>query len=153
MNAIKRNRLLVVLAALLVLGSGSVVAQTGRLELNIPNFDMFTPTDWIDAATFTLKESIPAGVSGTIFTSQALDVYLEGRVLKQTSSDPFPIELATFYISAHTPIRVKEERGGRFAYDMSIGSLSKGTEFDVTYRENTPEVDKLKDQLKLLRKY
>lgn len=148
MNAIKRNRLLVVLAALLVLGSGSVVAQTGRLELNVPDFDMFTPTDWIDAATFTLKESIPAGISGSIITSETLDVYLEGKVLKQSSGDPGPVELASFYITGRTPIRVRNPRGGEFVYDMSVGSLSRGTEFDVTYRENTVEIDKLKDQLK-----
>lgn len=147
MNAINRNRLLLVLAAMLVLGSGSIVAQTGRLELNIPNFDVFTPTDWIEAATFTLKESIPAGISGTIVTSQAMDVYLEGRVLKQATGDPGPLELATFYIARSTPIRVTRPRGSEFAYELSVGALSRGTEFDVSYRENKTEVDKLKDQL------
>lgn len=147
MNAINRNRLLLVLAAMLVLGSGNVVAQTGRLELNIPNFDVFTPTDWIEAATFTLKESIPAGISGTIVTSQAMDVYLEGRVLKRATGDPGPLELATFYIARSTPIRVTRPRGSEFAYELSVGALSRGTEFDVSYRENKTEVDKLKDQL------
>ena len=147
MNAIKRNRLLAVLAAMLAVGSGSVVAQTGRLELDIPNFDMFSPTDWINAATFTLKESIPAGISGSIVTSQELDVYLEGRVLKQATGDPAPVELASFYISRSTPIRVARPRGSEFSYEMSVGSLSRGTEFDVSYRENKVEVDKLKDQM------
>lgn len=147
MNAINRNRLLLVLAAMLVLGSGSVVAQTGRLELNIPNFDVFTPTDWIDAATFTLKESIPAGISGSIITSTAMDVYLDGRVLKQATGDPAPVELASFNIARSTPIRVNRPRGGEFSYELSVGALSRGTEFDVSYRENTVEVEKLKDQL------
>lgn len=146
MNAIKRNRLLVVLAALLVLGSYSVEAQTGRLELNVPNFDLFTPTDWIDAATFTLKESIPAGISGTITTSQPMEVFLQGRVLKQATGDPAPLELANFYIARSTPIKTVGSPEAR--YEMSIGALSRGTEFDVTYRENTPEIEKLKDQLK-----
>lgn len=146
MNAIKRNRLLVVLAALFVLGSHSVEAQTGRLELNVPNFDLFTPTDWIDAATFTLKESIPAGISGTIITSQPMEVFLQGRVLKQATGDPGPLELASFYISRSTPIRTVGSPEAR--YEMSLGALSRGTEFDVSYRENTTEVDKLKDQLK-----
>jgi hypothetical protein len=149
MNAIKRNRLLIVLAAMLVLGSVGVEAQTGRLDLNVPNFDLFAPTDWIDAATFTLKESIPAGISGTIITSQPMEVYLQGRVLKQASGDPAPVELANFYIARSTPIKTISPTGsGEARYEMSVGTLSRGTEFDVSYRENKTEIDKLKDQLK-----
>jgi hypothetical protein len=149
MNAIKRNRLLVVLAAMLVLGSFSVEAQTGRLELNVPNFDLFTPTDWIDAATFTLKESIPAGISGTIITSQPMEVFLRGTVYKQATGDPGPLELASFYIIRRTPIRTVSPTGtGEARYEMTVGALSRGTEFDVSYTEIKSEVDKLKDQLK-----
>lgn len=146
MNAIKRNRLLVVLAALLVLGGVRVEAQTGRLELNVPNFDLFTPTDWIDAATFTLKESIPAGISGTVITSQPMEVYLQGRVLKQATGDPAPVELANFYIARSTPIKTVGSPEAR--YELGVGTLSRGTAFDVSYRENKNEIDKLKDQLK-----
>lgn len=147
MNAIKRNRLPVVLAALLVVGSVGVKAQTNRLELNVPNFDLFTPTDWIEAATFTLKESIPAGISGTIYTAQPMAVYLQGRVLKQTSGDPAPVELARFNVARSTPIRTVSQGGGEARYDMSLGALAKGTEFNTDYVENKAEVDKLKDQI------
>ncbi len=149
MNAINRNRLLLVLAAMLVLGSGSVVAQTGRLELNIPNFDVFTPTDWIDAATFTLKESIPAGISGSVISNSATTKwYLWGRVSKQATGDASPKELATFYLAPSTPIYTTRPLSGtEFAYDLSVGALSRGTEFDVSYRENKVEIDALKDQL------
>jgi hypothetical protein len=134
---------------MLVLGSFSVEAQTGRLELNVPNFDLFTPTDWIDAATFTLKESIPAGISGTIITSQPMDVFLRGTVYKQATGDPGPLELASFYIIRRTPIRTVSPTGtGEARYEMTVGALSRGTEFDVSYTEIKSEVDKLKDQLK-----
>ncbi len=149
MNAIKRNRLLLVLAAMLVLGSGIVVAQTGRLELNVPNFDVFTPTDWIEATTFTLKESIPAGISGTIITSQPMEVYLRGTVYKQATGDSRPMELASFYIIRRTPIRTVSPSGtGEARYEMTVGALSRGSEFDVSYTEVKSEIDKLKDQLK-----
>jgi hypothetical protein len=137
-----------VLAALLVLGSGSVVAQTGRLELNVPNFDIFTPTDWIDAATFTLKESIPAGISGAIVSNNPnTQWFLWGRVTKQATGDRGPSTLATFYINRSTPILTKQPRGSEFVYELSVGALSRGTEFNVTYTENKTEIDKLKDQL------
>jgi hypothetical protein len=149
MNAIKRNRLLLVLAAVLVLGSGSVVAQTGRLELNVPNFDLFTPTDWIDAATFTLKETIPAGISGAVVsTDQNAKWFLWGRVTKQATGDASPKTLATFWINNSTPIYTKDARGGgEFAYELSVGALARGSSFNITYREETAEIEKLKDQL------
>jgi hypothetical protein len=150
MNAIKRNRLLVVLAALLLVGIGSLPAQTPRLELNVPDFDLFTPTDWIDAATFTLKESIPAGISGSIISnSPTTKWYLWGRVTKQSSGDPAPVTLATFWINSSTPIYTNQDRGGgEFSYELSVGALSRGNEFNVSYRENKDEVNKLKDQMK-----
>lgn len=149
MNAIKRNRLWLMLATMLVAASGSIEAQTPRLELNVPNFDMFTPTDWIDAATFTLKESIPAGISGAVVSDNPTTKwYLWGRVTKQSTGDSEPKKLATFWINTSTPIYTREQRGSEYVYEMSVGALSRGSEFNVSYREETAEVEKLKDQLK-----
>jgi hypothetical protein len=110
---------------------------------------MFTPTDWIDAATFTLKESIPAGISGAIVSDNPnTKWFLWGRVTKQATGDVGPQPLATFWINASTPIYTRDRRGAEFVYELSVGALSRGSEFNVAYRENTAEVEKLKDQLK-----
>jgi len=120
---------------------------TGRLQLSSPDFDLFTPTDWIDAASFTLKERIPAGITGYIYTNQATNVWLQGTVLKQTSDDPRPVTLASFYVSSGNPIRVSQQSGSEFVYTLQIGALAKGTDFSTQYVENKTEVDKLKDQI------
>ncbi len=127
---------------------GQTTGASGQLALQAPDYDLFTPTDWIDAANFTLKERIPAGITGFIYTSQSMDVWLQGVVLKQTSSDPRPVQLASFYVTASDPIKVRKT-GGPLGnvYQLQLGALSRGTEFDIEYVENTPEVDKLKDEI------
>jgi len=120
---------------------------TGRMELSSPDFDLFTPTDWIDAASFTLKERIPAGITGSIYTSQSMDVWLQGIVFKQTSDDPQPVRLASFYVSSSQPIKVQRQSGSEFLYLLQIGALSGGTDFGTNYVENKTEIDKLKDDI------
>ena len=151
MNATTRNRLFVLAVASLLGVLGTATAQTGRLVLNAPTFDLFTPTDWINAATFTLKESIPSGISGSIFMSgpggPPYEVYLEGVVYKQTSSDPIPAKLATFFITKGKPIKVVVPSGSEYEYSLSLGALARGTDLDVTYNEETGPVKDLKDQI------
>lgn len=122
--------------------------QEYRLELDAPDFDLFTPTDWIDAASFTLKERIPAGITGYIHTPQPMDVWLQGVVYKQTASDPRPVRLASFWVSRSRPIKVEQQSGGGdYVYALQIGALSGGTDFGTEYREETAEVDKLEEQI------
>jgi len=129
--------------------SAASFGQTGnyRLELSAPDFDLFTPTDWIDAASFTLKERIPAGITGYIYTPQPMDIWLQGVVYKQTSSDPRPVRLARFWVSQSRPIRVTQASGGDYLYSLQLGALSGGTDFGTEYFEEKAEVDKLKDQI------
>lgn len=150
MNATTRNRLLVLALASLLGLYGSATAQvTGRLVLNAPTFDLFSPTDWINAASFTLKESIPSGISGTIYLSPPGPAYLQGQVFKQTSGDRSPVLLASFFITRSRPLQVLSPSGtaGEGEYTLSLGSLARGTDIDVTYREEKLEVDNLKKQI------
>lgn len=148
MKATTRIRRITGAFCLLLSINAMVLGQvTGRLELSSPDFDLFTPTDWIDAATFTLKERIPAGITGYIYTNQQTDVWLQGVVFKQTSTDPRPVQLASFYVSSSQPIRVRQQSGSEFVYALQLGALSRGTDFGTNYVENKTEVDKLKDQI------
>ena len=132
---------------LLSISAASLGQVSGRLELSSPDFDLFTPTDWIDAASFTLKERIPAGITGYIYTNQQTDVWLQGVVFKQSSDDPRPVQLASFYVSSTQPIRVQQSSGSEFIYTLQLGALAKGSDFGTNYVENKVEVDKLKDQI------
>jgi hypothetical protein len=133
---------------LLLSTSAMVFGQvTGRLDLSSPDFDLFTPTDWVNATNFTLKERIPAGITGFLYTSQATDIWLQGIILKQTSNEPRPVMLASFYVNSGQPIRITQPSGAEFLYTLQLGALSGGTDFDVSFQENKVEVDKLKDQI------
>lgn len=138
-------------ACLLLLSTGTAAfgqVTSGRLELSSPDFDLFTPTDWVDAASFTLKERIPAGITGFIYTNQPGDVWLQGIIQKQASGDPRPVTLASFYVSRSQPINVRQASGSEYVYTLQLGALSRGTDFGTEDIENTVEVENLKDQIK-----
>jgi hypothetical protein len=148
MKATTRIRRITGALSLLLLLNALVLGQvTGRLELSSPDYDLFTPTDWIDATTFTLKQRIPAGITGYIYTSQATDVWLQGIVFKQTSDDPRPVRLASFYVTSSGPIKVQQPSGSEFVYTLQLGALANGTDFGTAYDENKTEIDKLKDDI------